>query len=132
MTSESQPGISHPHVESTARAEIAAAERPDQPVRRMLDRMRERVSKHPRLDLGYRIMVGIVGGSLALLGVLLVPLPGPGLLVVFLGLAVLGTEFHRAKRVASWLKRLLDRLWAWLDARRARRAAGNESVKTAA
>jgi uncharacterized protein (TIGR02611 family) len=57
------------------------------------------------------------------LGLLLVPLPGPGWLVVFLGLAVLGTEFAWAKRIAVWLKRRLDQFWAWWKARRAQREA---------
>src|SRR5829696_7554299 len=77
-------------LERTVRSEIAEGERPDRPVRRMLRRLRAWVSTHPRLDLGYRIAVGVFGGGLALIGLVLVPLPGPGWLVVFLGLAVLG------------------------------------------
>ena len=110
-------------LERTIRAEIAEGERPDHPIRRMLRRMRSWVSRHPRLDLAYRVAVGIVGGALTAIGLLLVPLPGPGWLVVFLGLAVLGTEFRWAGRIAGWLKRVLDRFWAWLKARRAERAA---------
>ena len=132
MTTESQPGT-HPHdLEHLVRAEIMAAERPDQPIRRAFRRMRSWVSAHPRLDRGYRVMVGIVGGAIAALGLLLVPLPGPGWLVVFLGLAVLGTEFGWARHVATWLKRMLDRFWAWLKARRARKAATTETVKAGA
>ena len=94
--------------------------------------MRAWVSTHPRLDVAYRTVVGIVGGGLAILGLLLVPLPGPGWLVVFLGLAVLGTEFHWARRIAGWLKRMLDRFWAWWRARRARKAAAKDDLKAAA
>jgi len=110
-------------LERTIRAEIADAERPDQPVRRMLRRARAWVAQHPRLERAYRTAVGIVGGVLTAGGVLLIPLPGPGWLVVFLGLAVLGTEFGWARRLAGWLKRRLDQFWAWWKARRARRAA---------
>ena len=110
-------------LERTVRAEIVAGESPDRPIRRMLRRARAWVSRYPRLERAYRVGVGFLGGSLSLLGLLLVPLPGPGWLVVFLGLAVLGTEFGWARRVAGWLKRRLDAFWAWWKARRAQRAA---------
>jgi uncharacterized protein (TIGR02611 family) len=110
-------------LESTVRAEIADAERPDRPIRQALRRMRVWIDAHPRLNRVYRFGVGTVGGVLALGGLILVPLPGPGWLVVFLGLAVLGTEFHWARRAADWLKRTLDRFWTWWRARRAARAA---------
>jgi uncharacterized protein (TIGR02611 family) len=110
-------------LERTVRAEIVAAERPDHPVRRMLRRARARVSRHPRLEFAYRVAVGVFGGLLTAIGLVLVPLPGPGWLVVFLGLAVLGTEFRWAGRIAGWLKRQLERFWAWWRARRAQRDA---------
>lgn len=109
-------------LERTIRAEIVEAERSDRPIRRMLRRARAWVSQHPRLEHAYRAGVGILGGTLSVIGLLLVPLPGPGWLIVFLGLAVLGTEFRWAKRMAVWLKRQLDRFWAWVKARRAQRA----------
>ncbi|HEX5856906.1 MAG TPA: TIGR02611 family protein [Microbacterium sp.] len=110
-------------LERSIRGDIAVAERPDRPIRRALRRLRARMSQHPALERGYRIVVGVLGGALALVGLLLVPLPGPGWLVVFLGLAILGTEFHWARRVAAWLKRSLERFWTWFKARRARRQA---------
>ncbi|GAA1999085.1 TIGR02611 family protein [Microbacterium ulmi] len=110
-------------LERTVRSEIAAAERRDRPLLRMLRAARAWVSRHPRLDVAYRAAIGVFGGALAIAGLLLVPLPGPGWLVVFLGLAVLGTEFHWARRSSRWLKRQLDRFWAWWRARRAARAS---------
>lgn len=115
--------IQDPSLEDTIRAEIVAGEQPTRPIRRMLRRARAWIDRHPRLNAGYRVGVGVVGGVLAVGGLLLVPLPGPGWLIVFLGLAVLGTEFHWARRVAGWLKRMLDRFWTWWRARRARRTA---------
>lgn len=115
--------MTNQQLETTVRAEIAEAEAPDRPIRRILRRGRAFVAKHPRLEHAYRVGVAIVGGVLAVGGLLLVPLPGPGWLIVFLGLAVLGTEFHWARRIAARLKRLLDRFWAWWRARRERKAA---------
>jgi len=42
-----------------------------------------------------------------LVGLLLMPLPGPGWLIVFLGLVFLATEFPSAARFAVYLRRLL-------------------------
>ncbi|WP_164863569.1 TIGR02611 family protein [Agromyces sp. LHK192] len=111
--------VSEPEI----RADIVAAERPDRPVRRMLRGIRSWIDRHPRLRVVYRVGVGVLGGVIAVGGLALVPLPGPGWLVVFLGLAILGTEFHWARRISRWLKAQLDRFWAWWRARRAARVA---------
>lgn len=110
-------------LERDIRAEIADAEREDRPIRRMLRRARAWVARHPRVEIAYRIGVAVVGTIMTLGGLVLVPLPGPGWLIVFLGLAVLGTEFHWARRLSGWVKRMLDRFWQWWRQRRAARAA---------
>jgi len=58
------------------------------------------------LRLGRRIAIAIAGGLLVLAGLVLsVPLvPGPGLAVIILGLAVLSLEFERPRRWLAWLK----------------------------
>ena len=50
---------------------------------------------------GKRIAVFVVGSALVLAGVAMLVLPGPGLLVIIAGLAVLATEF-------VWAEYLLD------------------------
>ena len=132
MTFDQQRPADDRLLENAVRADIVDAERPDRPIRRVLRRMRAWVSTHRRLNIAYRTTVGILGGGLAILGLLLVPLPGPGWLVVFLGLAVLGTEFHWANRIANSLKRMLDRFWAWWRARRAHKAATRDEMGEAA
>jgi len=123
MPGTTRPDPDRTPLEQTVRAEIAAAERPDRPVRRWLRGIRRSIDRHPRLRFAYRTGVGILGGVIAVTGLALVPLPGPGWLVVFLGLAILGTEFAWARRLAAWVKRMLDRFWAWWKARRAEREA---------
>ncbi len=49
-----------------------------------------------------KLVVAVVGGSVVLVGVALLVLPGPAFLVIPLGLAILATEFLWARR---WLKR---------------------------
>lgn len=48
-----------------------------------------------------RLVIGLVGSAIVVVGLLLVPLPGPGWAIVFAGVALLGTEF-------SWAERLLQ------------------------
>ncbi|SFN69953.1 TIGR02611 family protein [Mycetocola miduiensis] len=109
--------------EAELNREIVAGENPHHPARRMLRAVRDWVDTRPRLRSIYRFGVGAFGGGIAVLGLLLVPLPGPGWLVVFLGLAVLGTEFTWAKKAAGFLKRMLSRFWAWWNARKTARAS---------
>ena len=47
-----------------------------------------------------RVAVAVAGGALIIVGVALLALPGPGMVVVAAGFAVLATEFPWAK---SWL-----------------------------
>ncbi|GAA1948634.1 TIGR02611 family protein [Agromyces allii] len=103
--------------------DIVAAERPDRPIRRWLRALRRRIHDRPVLRRTYRVLVGVLGGTIAVVGLALVPLPGPGWLVVFLGLAILGSEFAWARRLAVFAKRQLARFWAWWQARRAAKAA---------
>jgi len=120
MTAASTPT---PATAQVVRAAPVAAGRPLGPVRRTLRRARRWLCGHPRIERGYRIGVGIAGTLLALIGLVLVPLPGPGWLVVFAGLALLGTEFVWAHRLSHWLRVQLARFWAWWRARRAARRA---------
>ncbi len=70
--------------------------------------------RNPALNLAYRIGVGVVGGLVLVGGVLMIPYPGPGWLVVFAGLAILATEFEWAGRVLRFAKRYYDAWVEWL------------------
>jgi len=52
-----------------------------------------------------RIGVTIVGALVVLIGIVLIPLPGPGWAIVFGGLAILATEYVWARRVLAYSKR---------------------------
>ena len=56
-----------------------------------------------------RIGTAIVGGLVVVLGIVAIPYPGPGWLIVFGGLAILATEF-------TWAQRLLDKARGFYDA----------------
>lgn len=51
-----------------------------------------------------RGLVLVVGVVLMLGGIVLLVLPGPGLLVIFAGLGLLSTEFTWAARLLQWTK----------------------------
>jgi uncharacterized protein (TIGR02611 family) len=46
-----------------------------------------------------RIIVGIAGGTVLLLGIVMIALPGPAIIVIPAGLAILATEFVWARRL---------------------------------
>ena len=45
-----------------------------------------------------KFFIALMGGTVVLIGVVMIMLPGPGLLVIAGGLAILGTEFIWARR----------------------------------
>ena len=59
-----------------------------------------------------KVLVAIVGGIVVLVGLVLVPYPGPGWLIVFAGLAILSSEFEFAERVLKFARGKYD---AWTD-----------------
>lgn len=52
-----------------------------------------------------KLFVGVVGTTVLLIGLLMVVLPGPAVVVIPLGLAILSTEFLWARR---WLQKARD------------------------
>ena len=61
-----------------------------------------------------KVLIGIAGGLVVLIGLMLVPYPGPGWLIVFAGLAILATEFEFASKVLDYAKGKYDAWSAWL------------------
>ena len=83
----------------------------------MIEKLRERRERHAQRNRLYRFAFALVGVLLILFGLLLsLPgVPGPGLLVVAIGLGMLALEFDRAERL---LERILYRLDDARDASR--------------
>jgi uncharacterized protein (TIGR02611 family) len=72
-----------------------------------LERLREQRERHLGRSRFYRVPFALVGFTLVLAGLALLVLPGPGLLVIAAGLAMLALEFTWAERV---LERTLERM----------------------
>lgn len=66
-----------------------------------------------------RIAIAVVGGTVVLLGIIMIVTPGPGLVGIAVGLAILAVEFAWARR---WLKRLRETISNGLANNRAHRA----------
>jgi uncharacterized protein (TIGR02611 family) len=62
--------------------------------------------KHPfygSYKVAKRIVIGIVGGTVLLLGIIMMVTPGPGIPAILVGLGILGVEFAWARH---WLKKV--------------------------
>lgn len=57
------------------------------------------------LHLSWQVGVFVVGFAVVVVGVFMLPLPGPGWLVIFAGMAIWATEFVWAQLVLRWTKR---------------------------
>jgi uncharacterized protein (TIGR02611 family) len=62
----------------------------------------------------YRVLVGVLGTAIILIGIVLLPAPGPGWAIIFVGLAVLASEFEWAQRLLAFAKRHVQRWTAWI------------------
>jgi uncharacterized protein (TIGR02611 family) len=59
-----------------------------------------------------------VGTAVLIAGIVAIPYPGPGWLILFAGLAILGTEFVWAQRVLHWTRVRYDAWTEWLRGQR--------------
>ena len=60
-----------------------------------------------------RLIIGLIGGTVLLIGVALIVLPGPAFIVIPVGLAILATEF-------AWARSALARAKAMVAKKRSR------------
>ena len=68
-----------------------------------------------------RVIVAVVGGTVFLIGVALIFLPGPAFIVIPIGLAILGSEF-------AWAKHHSDKVRNAFKTAKAKMSRGKNSV----
>lgn len=79
-------------------------------------RWRLRLDSRPRTAQAYRVTVGFVGATVVVLGLVLVPLPGPGWLIVLTGVAIIASEFSFARRLLRFAREKLTAWTQWVTA----------------
>lgn len=72
--------------------------------------------------LARRIVITAVGGTVLLIGVIMIVTPGPAIIFIPVGLAILGLEFAWAR---AWLKRLRQSISNNAANNRAEKAEGH-------
>ncbi|MDP9309445.1 MAG: hypothetical protein M3R24_00865 [Chloroflexota bacterium] len=59
------------------------------------------------------MVIVVFGLAIALGGLLLVPAPGPGWIITFLGLGLLGSEFNPMARALDWVELKVRAIAGW-------------------
>jgi uncharacterized protein (TIGR02611 family) len=65
--------------------------------------------------ISWRIGVTILGVGVIAGGIVLLPLPGPGWLIIFAGLGLLATEYEWAARLLRYARRTVSRWTTWIS-----------------
>lgn len=78
-----------------------------------------REALHMTYKTGRRVVIAIVGVSVLLLGVIMIVTPGPAVIIIPAGLAILAVEFAWARH---WLRKLRE-----LISRRSAKERGNRA-----
>lgn len=75
---------------------------------------RRKLAANPVSNHTYRVAVAVVGFIVVAAGAAAIPLPGPGWLIVFLGLGIWATEFMWAARLLNFARGKVDAWNQWL------------------
>lgn len=100
MNGVSKAGSSEGRPLDTAESTATEPRRPG-PYRRF----RARIARYRALHITWRIAILSVGIAIICGGLAMLVLPGPGWAAIFVGLAVLSSEFLWAERLLAWSKR---------------------------
>ena len=68
------------------------------------------VAAAPFEKLARKIVVGIIGMTVLVIGIALIVLPGPAFVVIPIGLGILATEFLWARQILQRFKKAYDRV----------------------
>ena len=78
---------------------------------------------HLTYKVARRIVIAVVGTTVLIIGIVMIVAPGPAIVVIPVGLAILGIEFAWAR---IWLKHLRRTISNTVNNRRARRAKAHQ------
>jgi len=69
-----------------------------------LRRFHDWLHANPVTGLATKIVVTAAGVAVIVAGIIMLVIPGPGLVAIALGLGILSTEWHWARRTTHWMK----------------------------
>ena len=82
-------------------------ESPPEPHLTLSEKLARRRERHVQRSMPYRVAFMVLAFAVLLGGIALIPLPGPGWAIVFVGLGMLALEFKWAENL---MEKVLDRL----------------------
>jgi uncharacterized protein (TIGR02611 family) len=82
--------------------------------REQLRAIRQRVHANRTARLTWRVVIAVIGAVVVVVGIILIPFPGPGWLIVLGGLAIWALEFVWAQRLLQFTRGRLEWWWHWL------------------
>src|SRR5215471_7834535 len=81
---------------------------------RIAGAVRARVHRLPGGRIVWRVLIGLLGTAVVIVGAVLLPLPGPGWLIIFAGLGILATEFVWAQRLLAHVRHFVTAWTSWV------------------
>jgi uncharacterized protein (TIGR02611 family) len=115
------------NAESSEKSTGATQAPPVEPEKPLGSRAPQAVQRSRPLHLTWQIVIFIVGLAIVAGGIVLLPLPGPGWLVIFAGIGVWATEFPWAQRVLRWAKQKVQQSARYVKAKRQIKPGGPEA-----
>ncbi|MFJ5998397.1 TIGR02611 family protein [Streptomyces sp. NPDC092370] len=98
-------GSNEPGEVAVASDETGTNEVHGEPHRGLGSRAPEFIKARRALHVSWQVGVFIIGLAVVVAGIIMLPLPGPGWVVIFGGMAIWATEFVWAQLVLRWTKR---------------------------
>ncbi|MBO4164325.1 TIGR02611 family protein [Micromonospora sp. NPDC048894] len=77
----------------------------------------ELIRANPTGRVALKIFIAVAGALVVTVGIALIPLPGPGWLIVIAGLAIWAVEFHWARRLLGFTRRHVHAWTRWATTR---------------
>jgi uncharacterized protein (TIGR02611 family) len=86
-------------------------------LRRRLSTTLALIRANPTGRFTLRVVVAVTGALVVTVGIILIPLPGPGWLLVIAGMGIWAVEFHWAKRLLGFTRRHVHGWTRWATTR---------------
>lgn len=74
---------------------------------------RAKIAENPKNDMIYRIVIGVVGVVVLIIGIICIPFVGPGWLDRFRGAWDSGIGVRGMQRLLGWVKDRYDKTMEW-------------------